>query len=198
MKFNPARDVKKLSYSTSGFHSWTPDEVEQFEAFYPIGTKARLAFALLSFTGVRREDVVHLGRQHVKDGLLRFLPLKMRYKRKADTDITAKPWLPELAEIVAASPCGDLTFLVTSFGKPFTAAGFGNWWREQCTKAGLPECTAHGLRKAGAARAAQMGATVHQLMAIYDWSTIAQAEVYTRAADKKRLAGDAMKFLSRR
>jgi hypothetical protein len=33
-------------------------------------------------------------------------------------------------------------------------------------------------------------------MAMFDWSTISQAEVYTRAADRKRMAGEAMGFIN--
>jgi integrase len=106
------------------------------------------------------------------------------------------PIVPELEEIIANSPCGDLTFLVTAFGKPFTAAGFGNWFRERCDEAGLYHCSAHGLRKAGATIAAENGATERQLMAIFGWRTSKQAVLYTRSADQKALAGSAMTLLS--
>ena len=99
--------------------------------------------------------------------------------------------------MIERSPCGDLTFLVTSFGKPFTAAGLGNWFREQCNAAGLPHCSAHGLRKAGASIAATNGATVNELMAIFDWENPAQAKVYTDAADRVRLAARAMAKISK-
>ena len=85
-----------------------------------------------------------------------------------------------------------MTFLQTEYGKPFTEAGFGNWFRDRCDEAGLPQCTAHGLKKASATIAAENGATTRQLMAMFDWDSPAMAEVYTRAAEKKRLAGDAM------
>jgi hypothetical protein len=65
------------------------------------------------------------------------------------------------------------------------------------TSSELPYCSAHGLRKAGATLAAENGATAHQLMAIFDWSRIAKAEVFTRAADRKRLARQAMGLLDR-
>lgn len=193
MTVNPARDVRKASYATDGFHTWTSDEVARFEGHFPIGTKPRLALALLLYLGIRRGDMVTLGRQHVRDGWISFVPRKTSYRRRT---MSQKPILPELVDIIARSQTGDLTFLVTEYGKPFSAAGFGNWFREQCNKAGLLQCTAHGLRKAGATRAAENGATVHQLMAIYDWTTPAQAEVYTRTADRKRMAGDAMVLLS--
>jgi integrase len=193
MRSNPARDARPIRYASDGFHPWTISEVRQFEDRHAIGTKARLALALLLFTGARRGDVVTFGRQHVKDGWLRFVPRKTRYKRAR---ISEKPILPELAHIIAASQCGDLTFLMTEYGKPFTAAGFGGWFRKRCNEAGLHHCSAHGLRKAGATLAAENGATDRQLMALYDWDTASQATVYTAAADRKRLAGEAAKLLS--
>src|ERR1700730_1711270 len=90
---NPARDVRRMRYASGGFHTWTVEEVRQFEARHPIGTKARLAFALLLYTGVRRSDLVTLGRQHVKDGWLRLVPRKTRHLRLR---ISEKPILPEL------------------------------------------------------------------------------------------------------
>jgi integrase len=189
---NPCRDVERASYSTDGFHTWTVEEVRQFEERHPVGTKARLAFALMLFTGARRGDVVTLGKQHVKDGFLRYIPRKTRHQRMT---ASVKPVLPILADIIAKSPTGELTFLVTKHGKPFTANGFGNWFRDRCDEAGLPQCSAHGLRKAGATIAAENGATDRQLMAMFDWTTPSQASVYVRAADKKRLAGDAARLM---
>jgi integrase len=107
------------------------------------------------------------------------------------------PVLPELLRIIDTSPTGDLTFLVTEQGRPFTAPGFGNWFRARCDEAGVPG-SAHGLRKAGAATAAENGATPHQLMSIFGWLTLAEAERYTRAAERKRMAGDAMELLVRK
>ena len=166
LRANPARDVKPLRYSTDGFHAWTPAEVKQFETHHKVGTKARLALALMLYLGVRRGDVVVLGRQHVRDGAVRFVPQKTRRKKMHAIEI---PILPELAKIIEASPTGDLTFLVTALRKPFTANGFGNWFRDRCDEAGLPECSAHGLRKAGASIAAERGATDRQLMAMFGW-----------------------------
>ena len=92
---------------------------------------------------------------------------------------------------------GASAFLVTEYGKPFTAAGFGNWFRNRCNEAGLPQCSAHGVRKASAARAAENGATTHQLMAMFGWLSMQEAERYTRAAERKRLAKDAPRLLKR-
>jgi integrase len=194
LRFNPAREVRKIRHTTAGFHTWTVDEVRQFEERHPIGTKARLALALLLYLGVRRGDVVTLGRQHVKDGWLRIVPKKTLYKRLAFSE---KPILPILADIIARSPTSALTYLATEYGKPFSASGFGNWFRARCDEAGLPHCSAHGLRKAGATIAAENGATDRQLMALYDWTSEKQANVYTAAANRKRLAGQAAQLLAR-
>src|SRR5438105_13490892 len=67
--------------------------------------------------------------------------------------------------------------------------------RDWCDKAGLPHCTAHGLRKAGATIATNNGATAHQLKAIFGWDWLKQAEIYTRDADQKRLAEAVMHLL---
>lgn len=194
LRANPARDVKPIRYERTGFHTWTVGEVSQFEARHPIGSKARVALGLLLFTGPRRGDVVKLGRQHVRNGWIRFVPNKTRYKRSDALEI---PVIPELARILAAGPTGALTFLETEYGKAFTANGFGGWFRKRCDEAGLPHCSAHGLRKAGAVIAAERGATDRQLMALYGWTTAAQATVYTAAANRKILAGEAARLLGR-
>jgi integrase len=193
---NPVRDVQKLKYEKAGFRPWTETDLAKFEDAYPIGTKQRLALALLLFTGARRSDVVGLGPACVRDGLLRFVPRKTRRIR---SEATPKPYLPELARMVAATKLqGRATFLVTDYGRPFSAAGFGNWFAEQCRRIGLDDCTAHGLRKLGAMRAAMAGASHYQLMAVYDWSQPAQAQAYINLAERARGAAAAMSFLAKR
>lgn len=189
---NPARDVPLLSTSRTGIHTWTVDEVRQYEKRHPIGTMARLALAIYLFTGLRRSDAARLGRQHARDGWFKIRQFKGRRRNPVEIEI---PILPELQKVIDATPTGDLSYLVTSFGRPFSIAGLGNKMREWCDQAGLPECSAHGLRKAGATIAAENGATAHQLMSIFGWLTLKEAERYTRAAERKRLAGDAMHLL---
>ena len=189
---NPAREVEYLKTGSTGFYTWTIEDVQQFDAKHPIGTKARLALALLMFTGQRRSDIIRFGKQHVKGGKLIFTQWKGRNRKPKRLQL---PILPAPQRIIEASPCGDMTFLVNDLGRPFTDAGFGNKMRDWCDQAGLPECTAHGVRKAGATIAAENGATAHQLMAIFGWDTLTQAEVYTTAADQKRLAESSMHLI---
>ena len=190
---NAGRDVSYLrSNNPSGYHTWTPEEVRKFEARHPIGTKARLALALLLFTGQRRSDITRLGRQHTGDGKVTFTQFKGRNHKPKRLVL---PILPALQQVIDASLCGDLAFLVNDLGRPFTDPGFGNKFREWCNQAGLRHCTAHGLRKAGATIAANNGATAYQLVAIFGWDTLKMAEAYTRAADQERLAEVAMHML---
>ena len=194
VKANPARDVSYRRRATEGHHSWTEAEIDQFIARHPPGTKPHLALSLLTFTGVRRSDVVLLGKQHVRQGWVRFTQQKGRNRRPVTVEI---PVVAPLQRALERGPCGELTFLSAKHGRPFSAAGFGNWFRDRCNEAGLPKCSAHGLRKAGAALAAENGATVHELMAIFGWLTINQAELYTRKAQRKKLAGRAGELLVR-
>jgi integrase len=193
--FNSAREVSYFKSGSEGFHTWTVDEVEQFEERHPIGTKARLAFALLLYTGQRRSDVIRFGKQHAKRGVLTFTQYKGRNRKPHKLTL---PILPTLQKIIDASPCGEMTFLMNDLGRPFTDAGFGNKFRNWCDQADLPQCSALGLRKAGATVAANNGATAHQLMAIFGWDTLKEAEKYTTKADQQRLAQAAMHLLDKR
>ena len=190
-KDDPTRDVKAIRSKSDGFHSWTDGEITQFEQHHPIGTRPRLALALLLYTAQRRSDMVTMGRQHVREG-----GIQVR-QQKTGKELTI-PVHPELAAIIAASPSDHLTFLTTEFGQPFTAAGFGNWFRDQCNTAGLRHCSAHGLRKAAARRLAEAGCTEHEIASITGHATLREIVRYTKAADQKRLAAAAMDKIRKR
>jgi integrase len=132
---------------------------------------------------------VRLGKQHVTNGVITF-----RMEKGRGDGVVYPPVLPTLAATIAASKTGHLSFLVTERGTPFVKESFGNWFREACRAAGCPGA-AHRLRKAGATRAAENGATVNQLMALFGWKTEKMALLYTRKADRRRLARDAAPLL---
>jgi integrase len=193
---NPALGVKREKIKTTGYRTWSEAEIGRFEAKHAIGSKARLAFALLLYTGQRRSDVVRLGRQHIhhdpqwQHGVLIFDQRKTEGGDEAHVEI---PVHPKLAAIIATTPTvGVKSFLVTHFGKPYTAPGFGNWFRELCDAADCPDVSAHGLRKAAARRLAEMGCSASQIASILGHATLKEVERYTRAADRKRMAREAM------
>ena len=189
---------------TGGIHPWTPAEVKQFEERHPVGTKARLAMALMLFTTGRREDATRFGPQHVRSVMVQiddrpvltkrivYTQAKNEHRNPVHLDI---PLHPELERIIAATPSGHLTFLTTALGKPFTAPGFGNWFRERCDEAGLHHCSAHGLRKATATTLAERKATPHMIQSLTGHRTLHEVENYTRAARQALLADEAMKLL---
>jgi integrase len=198
LKTDPSAGVKLKRRKSPGFHTWSEDEIAQFEFHHAIGTKARLAFALLLYTAQRRGDVIRMGRQHLRDckdehlralGIRSVLPLR---QKKTGTQVEV-PIHPELQAIIDATPSEHLTFIVNAWGKPFTPGAFSNWFREQCDAAGLPKvCSAHGLRKAACVRLAHAGCTVHQIMGISGHTSIKEVERYTMEAERARLAGQAM------
>jgi integrase len=191
---DPTLGVTRQRVKTTGYPTWSEAEIARFEAAYQISTKARLAFALLLYTGQRRGDVIKMGRQHIHDNVLTVDQGKTEGGEEAHLEI---PVHPKLREIIDATPMvGVKTFLVTHFGKAYTPAGFGNWFRELCDKAGCPNVSAHGLRKATARRLAEIGCTEHEIASITGHASIAEVQRYTEAANRKRLAQSAIKKLT--
>lgn len=189
---NPVTGIDRFPKRGSGHHAWATHEVRQYLDRHGPGSKARLALGLLLFTGVRISDLALIGPQHVREGVLTFRPYKGRERHPQTLHI---PVLPVLQQILDTSPLGEMTFMATEFARPFSIKGLGQWFKKRCIEAGLPHCSAHGLRKAGATVAADNGATAHQLMAIYGWSNIKEAETYTREADRRRLAKEAIRLI---
>jgi integrase len=184
---DPTTGIKLPKLKTDGFHSWTEDEIAQFENRHPVGSRARLALALLLSTAQRRGDVIRMGRQHLRGGALSV--------RQGKTGTVLQiPVLADLQAALDATAAGNMTFLMTERGQPFTAAGFGNWFRDQCNMAGLPKhCSAHGLRKAACRRLAEAGCTEKQIAAISGHMSLREVERYTKAADQAHLAREAMR-----
>ncbi len=195
---NPAAEVGYLKPRGDGFRTWTAADIECFEEAHPIGTKARLYFALLLYTGVRRSDVVKLGPQHERSGLLHFTETKGSRKVGATPKVRDIPIIEPLRVVLDASRhlMGPFAYLVTERGAPFTVNGFGNKVQDWCREAGLPPGLAsHGIRKAAAVHAAENGATDRELMALFGWETEKEASRYTRAANRKKLAARAAPLL---
>jgi integrase len=173
-----------------GFRPWTEDDVTRYEARWLRGTRQRVWLDVLLYTGLRRGDAVRLGRQHVRDGIAR-----LKTEKSDHTIQVTLPILPALATTLAAGPCGQLTFIAGANGKPFTKESFGNEFRVACAAAGVPG-SAHGVRKLAATRAANNGATVAQLEALFGWTGGTMASLYTRSADRERLAIEAVAKLA--
>lgn len=187
-KDNPVAETEAPRRRRSaGFIPWTEDEIATYEKHWPSGTRERLAMVLLLYTGVRRSDVVGLGRQHARAGRIHVLPLKTSGSGKR----LAIRIHPALQREIDVAPPG-MTFILTAFGEPFTAAGFTAWFRERAEMAGIVGRTPHGLRKAAGRRMAEAGCTAKEIAAVLGHATLAEVETYTADADQARLADAAV------
>jgi integrase len=183
---DPTLGVKSAKIKSGGFRTWEEADIGAFEAKHPIGSRARLALALLLYTLQRRSDVVRMGRQHVRDGAISVT------QQKTGTKLSI-PIHPSLRAVLEATPSEHLTFLTTKNGKSFSPAGFTNWFREMCNDAGLPLGTsAHGLRKAGCRRLAEAGCSANVIASLSGHISLREVERYTKAADQARMAKSGM------
>ena len=151
---DPTIGVRRLKNKSDGFPAWTDEDVKQFTSLWPVGTRERLAFEMLLTSGLRRSDIVRVGRQHMAQAVVRIRTAK-----------TGTPVTVELSDrvldIIDETQTGDLSIIVGKKGMPLTKESFGNWFREVCRSAGVQK-SAHGLRKLSATIAANAGATTHQ------------------------------------
>jgi integrase len=183
---NPARAVKPpRSKKKGGLHTWSEEEIAQFEAKHAVGSRERLALALMLYTAQRRSDIHTMGPQHIKDGRIKVRQMK--------TDALVQiPIHPELRRIIEATPTSNLAFIVSSRGAPYRAESFSNWFRKAAREAGLTECPAHGLRKAAARRMAEMGLSNQLIKSITGHTSDSEVARYTRDADQVVRADKAM------
>jgi integrase len=184
IRTNPVEASEEVDHRAIGFYAWTEEDIAKYRECWPLGTKQRLALELMLWTGARRGDA-------------RLLPPPRNGRIKGRAGKTGKafdlPVAPPLvAAIEAMAAVGLTTLLVTEYGKPFTAAGFGQWFKKQCLRAGLPQCTAHGLRKALARRAADQGVQQQGLKALGQWSGDREVATYVAGANQTRLAENAL------
>jgi integrase len=178
---DPTIGVKSFRRKGDGHHSWTDDEIAQFRAKFPLGSRHRLALELLLNTGQRLSDVARMGKQHVKERRIHVRQVKTGKHMEIPIHV-------DLMSALESCAHDNLTFVMTQFGKPFTSKGFANWFAEGIDAAALPErCVTHGLRKAAARRLAEVGCTSHEIASITGQS-LQEVERYTRAADQVRLA----------
>ena len=192
---NPAKEIKiKLPRKGEGFRAWGEEQIKAFRQRHALGTRARLALELLlnttqrhGDTTQRRGDVVRMGPQHIRNGLLHL-------RQRKTGEPLQLPIFPELQTAIDAMPNTGrhLTFLVTASGKPFSPAGFTNWFREVCNEAGLHGYSAHGLRKASMRRLAEAGCSTHELAAWSGHRTLSEVAHYTRSVEQAALAREAM------
>ena len=184
IKNNPVLATKPYKVKSDGYHTWTEDEIDRYTLRHPLGSMARLAFDLLLWTGQRGGDVRVIGVDNLSGPRLTITQEK--------TGVTVSlPILKPLADSLVVTASGVKTFIVTEHGRTFSRKGFGNKFRQWCDEAGLPHCSAHGLRKASARRFAEAGCSNQQIKAWTGHVTDAEVSRYTAAADQQALSDSA-------
>ncbi|WP_288413097.1 tyrosine-type recombinase/integrase [uncultured Sphingomonas sp.] len=185
-RINPIATTRPFKIESGGFHTWTETEIAAFEARHPLGSKARLALDLMLWTGQRGGDARTMGPANVRDK-------RIVVTQEKTGAIVSLPVLPPLAASILAAPSGGLVFLLNEYGRPYSRKGFGNKFRQWCDEADLPQCSAHGLRKAAARRFAEAGCSNQQIKAWTGHTTDSEVARYTAAASQELLsdaAGD--------
>ena len=183
-------------YRSGTWHTWTEAELRQFEARWPLGTRARTCYALALYTGQRRADLAAMRWDQIQGGMIRVAQSKSDDARRDN-------WLEipihaDLAAALAAWPRQQIRILATNQAMRMTAFSLGNLMSSAITAAGLPaECKLHGLRKAASRRLAEAGCTAHEIAAITGHRSLAEVERYTRRAAQPGLAVRAMRKLEK-
>lgn len=192
MTHNPAVGIETINKKKSGFHTWSPAEIDQFRAHWALGTVPRLALEVMITVGARRSDAAKIGPadEFVKDGQrwLRFTAYKgrNRYPVEIESRLT-----PELIAAIDQTKIGNQTYVISARNTAYTIESFGNAFSRWCGEADLAHCSAHGLRKAAAVAYAESEATGPELMAVFGWSNLRTAQIYIEKAEKRRMRANA-------
>ncbi len=196
--FNPAIGIEPINRKKGGFHTWTSEELQAFRAYWPMGSVPRLALELMISIGARRSDVCQIGPRHQfkRNGQtwVRFTAHKGR--NLYPVEIEARLTKEAVQALEAAGGAGS-TFICTHRRTGYTIESFGNAFSSWCTAAGLPHCSAHGLRKAAAIALAESGSTAIELCAIFGWTNLRTAQIYIEKANKTRLRENAFSRLDK-
>ncbi len=180
-----------MAYRSKEFHTWTEPEIDKFEKRWPVGTRQRLAFSLLLFTGQRGSDIHRMVWPDIAGDTIHVAQQKTG--QESSDEKLEIPLHPDLQEVLSLEKKRHVAILVTAYGKQFSVKGFGQFMSDAIRDAELPaKCKAHGLRKAAARRLAEAGCSAHQIQAVTGHKTLAEVERYTRKADQVRLARQAM------
>lgn len=193
---NPAAGISAINRNPrGGAVPWTAADLRRFKAAHPPGTTPHLWLTLQAFTACRIGDALWLGRgQEVAAGDQVWLEWQPRKKGSAPVSI---PMLPPLWQATRAARVVGAAYLLAETGRPFTSVeALRVRVQRWCTAAGLEGRSSHGVRKAVAELLAEMGCTQHQIMAVMAHTQAKTSEIYTRGANRRILAAEAMQALA--
>ena len=135
---NPVAGIAPYKIGTR--HTWSDEQLDAYEARWPLGTRERLAYATLLYSGQRGGDVVKMAR-----------PKGATDQAGAgkDRDGTGHPDPSDWRAAINARPSNGVRLIGDERGRPIKRPALTLLIHRAAEAAGLPpECTAHGLRKA--------------------------------------------------
>ena len=185
---NPVAGMKQYRLGTR--HTWTDAELAAFEARWPVGTRQRLAYALLLYTGQRVGDVTRMRRQDISDGRISIV----QEKTGAALSI---PIHAKLHEALRAYPTKGMHLIGDQHGRAIKSQSLSEMMTRAIAAAGLPRnCVPHGLRKAILRRIAEHGGSTKEIASVSGHKSLAEVERYTRDADQRKLSTAAIAKLA--
>ena len=168
-------------YKLGSHHTWTDDELNQYRDTWPIGTRERLAFDLLLYTGQRVGDVAAMRHADMRDGAIHIVT------EKTEANLSL-PVHPDLKASIEACPSHGPT-LIGYKGRPISGEALSNFLQRAAHAAGLPDkCKPHGLRKSHMRWLAELGSSTKEIASMSGHRSLREIERYTAKADQTKLA----------
>lgn len=190
VEINPFIGIERFKIGTH--HTWTEGEIALYEKRWRVGTRERLAFDLLLYTGQRVGDVVRMSRADIEKGSIRVV------QEKTGTELMI-PLHPQVLKSLKAWGSRGVLLIGRDDGRAIRDERLSVIVMKAAAKAGLPgRCKPHGLRKAMMRRLAEQGESAKRIAAVSGHKTLKEIERYTAAADQAQLAQSAIASLANR
>jgi enterobacteria phage integrase len=184
VEYNPFIGIR--AFKTGTIHTWTESELRQFEDYWKIGTRQRLAYELLLCLDQRTGDTARMKRSDIENGELHVV------QEKTGTPLIL-PVTQNLVLAMRACPQNGFHLICQQNGRPLSTNGLAAIMNRAIKKCGLPgRCVPHGLRKAAIRRMAEDGKSTKEISAVSGHKSLKEIERYSQAADQRLLARRAM------
>jgi integrase len=181
------------AYKGGRHHTWTDDELAVYEKRWPLGTRERLAYAVLLYTCQRVSDAAKINRASIRNNSIRVVQKKTA---EDDDDMLWIEMHPALVRAIEAGPTNGLTVIGSKVGRPILGTWLSDIIKRVVRLAGLPpRCVAHGLRRAGMRRLAEHGATTKEIAAVSGHKSLKEIEMYVERASRAKLSKRAIEKL---
>jgi integrase len=195
----PITGGKIVAYKGGAHHTWTQTEMDAFEERWPLGTRERLAYALLLYTDQRGGDVVQMRRGDITAPSLAAPNGAIRLVQEKTGTIMVIPIHDELMAAIKAYRSNGLTLIGDRHGRPISRPSLTELISKAVRLAGLPpRCVPHGLRKSMLVRMAHNGASTKEMQSISGHRSSKEIERYSVDANQELLARSALSKMTKK